>query len=309
MKENINRVLYNLCTWLTIVIDLGYLISIYYLLVLFGNKVFISGTFYNIIVWILASLFYYLNKYSCKITGLAYLVDDSRKIFGKNTIRYLIIIVYMMIKYYSMISLLAKLKYYSMDNDNLKCILDFFAVLIVIILVLELAYQIIGELLMWVVLIIVLILIFGLFKMEDGVINWVFLALLFISAKDMLSPDIKYLNTSDKTDNKTDNPDSKIDNLNSENDIKLKSRIVDLKYSLLLIIPTTYLSLRILEKFMKTGLYKKLFLLIMLEKNNNLLEIMFESSVKLCILFLIINFVYRYRGKVFKKIKDIISKK
>ena len=56
---------------------------------------------------------------------------------------------------------------------------------------------------------------------------------------------------------------------------------------------------------MKTELYEKLFLLIMLERNNNSLEIIFESSVKLFISLLIINFVYKYRNKVFEKLKKI----
>ena len=297
----------DLCLIITIVLDIIYLLL--YTCIFINFKDYFSIVGWHSVAWFLTSIVYYLNKYftkyksminkcSCKLPRLVYLVDKLRKIFSKNTRCYLLVIVNM-IKYYSMISLLAKLNIvlkesHPMDYCVLKCILDVFAVFIVIILLLDLTYLIIPQLLMWVVLIIVLILIFGLFKMEDGVINWVFLALIFVSIKDMLSLDIKYLKSSDE-----------ITNLDSKDDIKLKRHIVDLKYSLLLIIPIIYLTLRILEKIMKTELYEKLFLLIMLERNNNSLVIIFESSVKLFISLLIINFVYKYRNKVFEKLKKI----
>jgi len=44
-----------------------------------------------------------------------------------------------------------------------------------------------------ILIIIVLIIIFGFLSIQSGIIEWVFLALVFNSVKDMLSSDIKYL--------------------------------------------------------------------------------------------------------------------
>lgn len=143
-----------------------------------------------------------------------------------------------------------------------------------------------------VLVIIVMIFIFGLLGLKDGKIKWVFIALIFTSTKDILSTDIKVLYSYEKIDELTEN--------------EFKKRIIDLKYTLLLIIPVVYFALMLSELIVDTEAYKYTMCRIMDNKSNKLLEFIFEGNIKFFLTFIFTFFVYNYRVKIYKIIIEKI---
>ena len=231
---------------------------------LFMKKFFEDDSPVNIlswyfIIWFLTSIVYHSNErhIRCEL-GKHRLMERIYSIVGysnrwtKIIIRFIFSLVYI-IKYFLMMQFVPILvfetkKYYSTSNFNPELILKFLVVLIFIIFLMELLYLLDEKKTVQVILIIiVLIIIFGFLSIQSGIIEWVFLALVFNSVKDMLSSDIKYLKLSDE-----------IRNLyvkDSRDDTALKRRMVELKYSLLLLIPFFYFSIKISEELINTEIY------------------------------------------------------
>lgn len=187
--------------------------------------------------------------------------------------------------------------------DILIWVLYGFIVLIFIILFKDLG-NLLGEdiSIKPVIVIIVLIFIFGLLGIKNGKIEWVFIALIFTSTKDILSTDIKVLYSYEKIDEFTE--------------AEFKKRIIDLKYTLLLIIPVVYFTLMLSETIVHTEVYRYTICKIMgnnINKSyefmfdiNKLSEFIFEGSIKFLLTAISTFFIYYYRRKIFKIIIEWI---
>ena len=286
---------------------------------LFMKKFFEDDSPVNIlswyfIIWFLTSIVYHSNErhIRCEL-GKHRLMERIYSIVGysnrwtKIIIRFIFSLVYI-IKYFLMMQFVPILvfetkKYYSTSNFNPELILKFLVVLIFIIFLMELLYLLDEKKTVQVILIIiVLIIIFGFLSIQSGIIEWVFLALVFNSVKDMLSSDIKYLKLSDE-----------IRNLyvkDSRDDTALKRRMVELKYSLLLLIPFFYFSIKISEELINTEIYINTVCKISENQENRLLEFIIQGEVKFIITFLVVFVVYSFRKTIFKVlIERIILKK
>ena len=237
----------------------------------------------------------------------------ERESFKNNTnikkSKYFILSIIYMIKYFSITPLISlynflinKFLYDKVGNliVLLEWIPSVFFITITIVLLLELVHLLEQKIIAKIIVIIIfLVIVFGLFSTKDGIIEWVFLALVFMSAKDMLSPDIKYLNLSAEEANSV--------NEKNEDNTELKRRIVNLKYSLLLIIPSFYFSLKFSEILINTKLYKKIVCFLLQNSENNFLRLIYEGEVKLFITFCITYTIHQKRSAIFRIIKQIIS--
>lgn len=153
-----------------------------------------------------------------------------------------------------------------------------------------------------IIVIIVLIFIFGLLGIKNGKIEWVFIALILTSTKDILSTDIKVLYSYGKIDEFTED--------------EFKKRIVDLKYTLLLFIPVVYFTLMLSEIIVNTEIYKHIMCKIMDNNSNKsfefifyinkLTEFIFEGSIKFLLTAIFTFLVYYHRRKIFEKIIEWI---
>lgn len=306
----------NLCFRITIILDIIYLLLNIHIYIYLKEDFYVMG-WYGV-VWFLTSVVYYVNRCSMDykekiLKKISSSILKERESFKNNTdikkSKYFILSIIYMIKYFSITPLISLYiflinKFLHDKVGNLIVLLEWipsvFFITITIVLLLELVHLLEQKIIAKIIVIIIfLVIVFGLFSTKDGIIEWVFLALVFMSAKDMLSPDIKYLNLSAEEANSV--------NEKNEDNTELKRRIVDLKYSLLLIIPSFYISLKFSEILINTKLYKKIVCFLLQNSENNFLRLIYEGEVKLFITFCITYTIHQKRSAIFRIIKQIIS--